>query len=221
MATEVDICNVALARIGDEATLTGIDPDEGSPQAEHCERFFPMCLNVMLESYPWRFALTRANLAALKKANENELFNRFVVPSDCRKIVNVYDASLAMNTLGTKLVPDMPYSVEMYQGQRVIICNAEDICLRYITSNTPVSLFPSDFCDALAWLLASYLAGAIIPGTNGAKMAQAMKEFYESALAVARSNDSRQSNEWFDFNSGVNGDFCPSRLHTSGDFYGD
>ena len=40
MASEVEICNLALARLGDAATVVSIDPPEGSAQAEHCAMFY-------------------------------------------------------------------------------------------------------------------------------------------------------------------------------------
>ena len=33
MSSVVDICNIALSRLGDRATVTSIDPPEGSAQA--------------------------------------------------------------------------------------------------------------------------------------------------------------------------------------------
>ena len=56
MATEVDICNMALSFLGDRATVTSINPPEGSAQAEHCARFYPMALNEMLAQARWSFA---------------------------------------------------------------------------------------------------------------------------------------------------------------------
>ena len=42
MATEVDICNLALAHLGDDATIASIKPPEGSAQAEKSARFYPI-----------------------------------------------------------------------------------------------------------------------------------------------------------------------------------
>ena len=42
MASDVDVCNLALAHLGDEATVASISPPEGSAQAGHCARFYPM-----------------------------------------------------------------------------------------------------------------------------------------------------------------------------------
>ena len=37
MASDVQICNIALAHLGDTATVASINPPEGSAQAEHCD----------------------------------------------------------------------------------------------------------------------------------------------------------------------------------------
>ena len=63
MASEVEICNLALAHLGDEATVASIDPPEGSAQAEHCQRFYPVSRNSLLEMHDWAFATKRATLA--------------------------------------------------------------------------------------------------------------------------------------------------------------
>lgn len=51
MASEVDICNLALARLGDNATVASIDPPEGSAQAEHCARFYAIARDSLLEMH--------------------------------------------------------------------------------------------------------------------------------------------------------------------------
>ena len=56
MASVVDICNLALAHIGDDATVSSIDPPEGSAQAEHCKRFYAIARDTMLQMHNWNFA---------------------------------------------------------------------------------------------------------------------------------------------------------------------
>ena len=48
MPSEVDICNLALGHLGDSATVATIDPPEGSAQAEHCARFYPIARDARL-----------------------------------------------------------------------------------------------------------------------------------------------------------------------------
>ena len=63
MASAVDICNEALSHLGDSATVSSIDPPEGSAQAEHCARFYDSTLQSLSELHNWKFALRRTSLA--------------------------------------------------------------------------------------------------------------------------------------------------------------
>ena len=65
MASETDICNLALARLGDAALVSSISPPDGSAQAGHCAAFYPMVRDYLLERYAWSFSLTRAALTQL------------------------------------------------------------------------------------------------------------------------------------------------------------
>ncbi|NBQ76422.1 MAG: hypothetical protein EBU14_13895, partial [Acetobacteraceae bacterium] len=59
MASEVDICNLALANLGDTATVASINPPEGSAQSEHCSRFYPIARDTLLEMHNWNFSTRR------------------------------------------------------------------------------------------------------------------------------------------------------------------
>lgn len=53
MATQVNICNLALRRLGAKE-ITAID--EGTKMADHCNEFWDYILYEVLEDYPWNFA---------------------------------------------------------------------------------------------------------------------------------------------------------------------
>ena len=52
--TQTQICNLALAKIGDAAQMTSLS--DGSAQANYCALYYPQALNVLLNEYPWSFA---------------------------------------------------------------------------------------------------------------------------------------------------------------------
>ena len=52
MATSVDICNLALSILGDDATVVSITPPAGSDQAGHCARWYPVALRRIGEANP-------------------------------------------------------------------------------------------------------------------------------------------------------------------------
>lgn len=188
MATDVDICNIALARLGNRATLTSISPPEGSSEADHCARFYPLAKDQILRERAWSFAIRRARLAAMA---EDPLGrgNAFGVPSDCLSIITVQP-----DLEGWPPRKFLEFAVESNGTQRVLICGYDPVWVRYTSGLTSEDSFPSDFADALAWLLASKLAGAIVTGTTGMDVAAKMTQMYLVALRTAGQHDA--SNEY-------------------------
>ena len=89
MASIVEICNLALARLGDEATVASIDPPEGSAQAEHCQRFYPIARDVLLETHDWSFATTRARLSLLADADTWEWQYAYAEPANTIRVLSI------------------------------------------------------------------------------------------------------------------------------------
>lgn len=63
MPSVIDLCNTALAHLGDEADIQSIVPPDGSAQSVHCARFYPICRDSLLEMHDWNFASRRSVLA--------------------------------------------------------------------------------------------------------------------------------------------------------------
>lgn len=182
MATVVDICNIALSYLGDTGTVTSIDPPEGSPQADHCARFYPLALNKILMETAWAFATKRAKLNQLKEAPVGAAY-AYGFPSDCLHIQRVFDAS------GRDL---RSYHLERSDYGMTILTEIPADWIKYTTSSVPAELFPSDFADALAHLLAAKLAGAAITGSTGASMAEEQLKIYTLMVKDAMQRDALQ-----------------------------
>lgn len=180
MASIVDICNLALARLGDNATVSSIDPPEGSAQAEHCQRFYPVALASLLEMHAWRFATTRQTLAPLDITDARWAF--------------VYAAPSGMiRALGIMLSGrPQPFEMRAIGGAQVILTDQEAAALDYVEAVTDSTRFSPLFVDALAWLLASYLAGPVLKGDAGAAMAKACMQSFMLVVSLARASDAGQ-----------------------------
>lgn len=196
MATEVDICNLALARLGDRATVSSIDPPEGSAQADHCARFYPIARDAILGAHPWRFAVKRATLPKMADAPVGEPASYFGLPSDCIRVVAVHCVGLENLPPMLRFYERTPdYRIEQVGGASTLVCEAENVWIEYVSSKTPAANFPSDFSDCLAWLLASYLAGTVIPGSSGIQVSANLMQYYQKTLTLAIQNDSAQRRE--------------------------
>lgn len=187
MASEVDICNLALGFLGDTATVASLEPPEGSAQAEHCARFYPIARDSLLQMHAWGFASRRVQLAEISGAPFGWT-HAYARPVDALDII-------AIQRPGT---PDYaedqePYVCETNQaGNEVIYCNVEGAIARYTARITDTTRFSPAFVTALAWQLASFLAGPILKGDAGAAESKRCAQMTQAYLLQAIQNDSRQ-----------------------------
>jgi hypothetical protein len=195
MSSVVDICNLALSHLGDTASVTSIDPPEGSAQAEHCARFYPIARDSLLEMHDWKFASKRALLAEL--TSETDAWDyAYAMPSDALRIISVTasdadDDNASSNLIGTYSA--QPYAIEVIStGAMVIYTDQEDAAVRYTAYVTDSGKFSPLFTMTLSAILASLLAGPIIKGDSGAAEAKRCAALAQAYLAKAAASDAQQ-----------------------------
>lgn len=195
MTTPVTICNLALSRIGESASISSIDPPDGSASADACARFYPMALATCLESHDWSFATRRVSLAELADSmvEKGTWKHAYAVPASCRRVIDVTPATEdplpVMRFLGA---PQIEYEIVATDSARVLLTDAESpIMCRYVTGDVNASQFSGLFVDALSWLLASYLAGEMIRGDSAFKYASDCQKQFAQFLSLARERDAR------------------------------
>ena len=204
MATEVDICNLALAHLGDDATIASLNPPEGSAQAEKAARFYPIARNTLLEMHTWNFAAKRGNLALTTNTIEQWDY-AYVAPADMMNPVAVISPT-AQNDYATRMAAgDTPgnltanFAPTIVAGQytpqqfaiegNLIYTNQENAMLRYQAFVTDPSLFSPLFVITLSWHLASMLAGPVIKGDQGAAEAKRCTQMMTNYLTSAKQSD--------------------------------
>jgi hypothetical protein len=206
--TDVDICNVSLGYLGDSATVTSIDPPEGSAQAQHCARFYPMAVQVMLDGHDWNFTTMRQTLALIQ---ENYFQWRYVyaVPGIANTVLSVQPQAQYTNANGTVFLPwfyehfpmefelnaTRDFSIEMVNDKMCILSNTKNAVARFTTMQVKPGQFPALFTDALAWKLASMLAGPVIKGDEGRAMAQKCLAAHVNFLGQAKTTDANQKKD--------------------------
>lgn len=216
MANDVDIANIALGHLGDDATVSSFDPPEGSIQAEHCARWYPIARDVVLERVDWSFATRRALLAEVT-CEFPQWEHAYALPSNCLRVraildpeavdddsaffptsfattgqlaTGVFDARNAANGYYTP----QPFAIETdSSGARVILTNQADAMCRYTERVTDAGRFSPLFADALSWKLAAYLAGPVLKGDTGRAAGRACDQEFEASLSRAGVSDANQS----------------------------
>lgn len=197
MTSVVDLCNLALSHIGDRATLTSIDPPEGSAQAEHCARFWPIARDEMLSMADWGFASQSTALAVQSSEDNPKWSYAFALPAD---FLVAREAILASDQ-ETTLYPGSPHFEIASNGlnQPVLYCNSDAVYLRYTRRAADPSIYPGKVVIGAAYLLASYLAGAIVKGRAGMQTSVAMRQMAERLLTQASTVDANQSQQSMSF----------------------
>ena len=203
MASDVEICNLALSHLGDTANVTSIDPPEGSAQAEHCSRFYPVARGMLIEAHDWSWATRRISLTPLV-ATVSPWAYAYGKPNLMIKAIAVLDPEAsddytipaAFETeracLPLSYAPQ-PFAIEtLPTGEEAILTNQENAVLRYVESVTDTAKFPPLAVMALSWLVASMLAGPIIKGADGAAEAKRCLAVYKEVLGMAVNSDSNQ-----------------------------
>jgi len=193
MASEVDICNLALANLGDAATVSSLSPPEGSIQAEHCARFYPIARDTLQEMHAWGFATKRVALAAVSIAWPQWSY-AYAAPADAVNILEVLPTVATDDySEGTLPFVPQPYAMEVDdQGRQIIVTDCASAVLRYTAQVSDPTKFTPLFVAALSWHLSSMLAGPIIKGDVGAaeaKRCQGMAQYY---IGKAKESDANQ-----------------------------
>ena len=187
LASVLDICNLALARLGDDAAVTSLYPPDGSPQALHCARFYPIALRFMLDMHSWNFAVTRVAPVLLATPPLSGWRYAFGHPADSISLIALYPSGAADDhgpvEFDLEILPDKT---------GVIYTNEPSPVVKYVAYVDNPGTFSPLFVDALVWLLASHLAGPILKGESGIKISQQCMGMFQRVAAAAMADDANQ-----------------------------
>lgn len=175
MASQTDICNIALQKLG-AGKITSISED--SRIARACSVAYTHCLEAELRAHPWRFAISRATLAADATEPEWGKDNSFELPTDCLRLLAPYPE---MN------YNDLDFEIE---GRKIYTNESAPLYVRYIAQVTDTSLMDSTFREVLACRMALQMSEDL---TQSNAKAATIAAQYKDALAQARRTNAIES----------------------------
>jgi hypothetical protein len=168
--------------MGDAASLSSLSPPEGSAEADHCNRLYPIARDAMFEAYNWSFLTRREALAEL----DTETFgwrHAYAVPTDMLHAIAVFGSD------DKYCEHSWDFQIERVPTGALLLTDCPQAVLRYTQKTDAAERFSPLFADALAWLLASYLAGAVIRGNGGAQVAKSLYQNFQLTLQQAIQRD--------------------------------
>lgn len=163
MVSEVEICNAALIKLGNENTISAIGED--GREGETCELMYPQVRDLLLSSHPWNFAMARKTLSADSSTPAFEYSNAFQLPGDYLRAIKLYNTDERWKVEGTLLLTD-----------------AATANLIYVSKETNTGKFSPLFVEALSTRLAAEMAEVITGSRARAEslMAEAHKKLREA-----------------------------------------
>lgn len=190
MTSEIEICNLALTRIG---TGTIVSFEQNAKAASLCNLHYPRSRNACLRAHPWNFAIKKANLAASATAPTFEFERKFSLPTDCLRVIRTnWEASGSVGTAIYGFPGENGYAGETVPYRingRFLETNATEAMIEYVAEITDTNQFDELFVDLLAQRIAAEICMAL---TDNASATKQMWDIYAVKLAEARLTDAME-----------------------------
>ena len=166
---------MALTELKANPITSLTDPD--SDRAVLAALWYPIARDAVLEDSDWTFATKRTTLTPLAAAPDWGYSYQFTSPPDAARIISVSDDPLVEN------------NIDWRKEAGVIVCDSEQIYVRYVYKLEDPTKFSPSFVMCLAARLASHLA---IPVAGSRTLQQDKWALYQQRLDEADGNDGRQ-----------------------------
>ena len=169
MASEVDICNIGLAEIGED---TIISLTEDSKAGRLCNLIFDDTRDAVLREHPWNFAIKRVELALLTTTPEFEFDFEHQLPADNLRVMKTDDDLTPFRIEGGKL-----------------LSNNDTVMIEYIARITDTTKFDSLFVETFAVRIGAKLSLNL---SDNNTLTQLMEQKYRDRLKQAKSMDGQE-----------------------------
>lgn len=177
MASEVSICNAALAMVG-EPEITALN-DTSDTNAIACNEAYERLRDALLRKHRWSFSIKRAQLAAAATAPVFGPANYFPVPSDFLRLLPLDEGDHLNNH---------DWKIENSGSALVIATNdSAPLNCRYVAKITDPNQMDSLFRDALSAMIAKRIARKIL---SSGTLVQELKDEYDEIIAEAKNVNS-------------------------------
>lgn len=167
MATEVQICNLALTAVG---ANTIVSLGDNTKEAQFCTIFYPMYRDYLLRLHPWNFAQVRVSLPQLLTPPAFGFDFAYQLPADCCRVTET----------------DLDVHDEWRVEGRTLVCNVDEVNIVYTKYLVDPSQFDALYSVTLSFLLAWKLSKVL---TGKQNYTTALHGEYLEHLNTARTVD--------------------------------
>lgn len=164
MASEVQICNLALSRVG-ARRISALS--ENTKEARECNKIFADTRDAVLAAHDWGFARKHATLATVATPTYPGWDYAYAYPVDCLAARRIKDDTGSLSQVAYNSDEERYRNVGKVEFEirataaldgKVVLTNQDDAVLIYTARVTDPNVFSVEFIDAFAYRLASDLA---------------------------------------------------------------
>lgn len=184
-ATETEICNLALTRIG-QGTITSLD--EAFAPARACKTVYDPAREKALRHHPWNFASKTALLAQVGTTPEAWTY-AYQLPVDLLRAVKIIPGANSLSGVASGVTLDRTQDILFEIQGDLLLTNESEVVLLYVWDITDTNKFDAAFVSALAFLIASEVAMSI---TQKPALQQGMYQSFLAEIPPARAVDSSE-----------------------------
>ncbi len=194
--SQVDVCNLALSRMGGQSISQITSLGEASTEARQCAIKFPYVLRSALRAYPWHFATKEIPLARLGAGSIESVFKDNILyqvlqyyqyPEECLQILAINPVT---GKKGNYHAVSFDYTVErLPDGTKVIVSSCPKAILTCTSYADDPGIWDSLFTDAFAWQLAAELCLSL---GGSPQIVQSLQEMANRAFEKAKSLDCKE-----------------------------
>jgi len=170
--TDVEICSIALVKIGADAISSF---DDESVEADIGRRLYEVTVRALITAHPWHFSIAETELQRLNEPPLAGYSYVFALPDDVLRVVSAGAIGRGRG-LDYRVASDRLYT----KSQKVVLSYQR---------RPSTEAFPAFFAQALIAKLAAELC---LPLTEGTSRAEALQRLAASELKIARLIDSQQ-----------------------------
>lgn len=171
MASQVEIINVALTRLGAQ-TISSLE--DGIPEANAANALWSTARQSSLRDHPWNFATAEATLSAVVGGETYRYKYAYQIPSDSLRVLEVFDND------------------DFKQAGKLILTDAGTCVIKYIKDVEDTYAWDALFTDVMAQRLSAEMAYTL---TKNQSTADTQFTLYGQKLQKARFVDATEETQ--------------------------
>lgn len=176
------ICNLALAHLAQSVRIGNVDTDQ-TLEAIQFRSFFEPARDEVFRDFVWPFATVFGSLALVASQPTEEWAYSYRMPPDAKRFVRIRNGATRSRARNARV----PYRFGRDGLGQLIYCDLADATAEWIVSVIDTEQWAPDFTQAVALLLASYIAPTLTGGDQFGLGQKALQR-YMAQVEHARMN---------------------------------